>query len=314
MNFLGAAGGGFSFGVNTNGSSAPSGGTNYKSLGFGVVEDDESDAGSDDLYGSNSEVSDDDSDETDDQIQYVKPAEPAKTASPAVQPDSDDDDVIFVSVSTRLPDDAALVKKAKELGLPENFYNYLECPEPESDGETFPWERENGTEPEPAAEKPEAPAEPDVKPASTGFSFNFNSSSPNKSTFAAINQTGFSGGFGSGGFGGFKNAGQALFSNDDNAGNASNGGDDECNVAFKPVLEELPPEIEVTTGLENDIEIFSHRAKLFRFARETTPPEWKERGLGDIKITQNKETKVNILDLVHIVGPQNYRGKLRPWN
>jgi len=188
------------------------------------------------------------------------------------------------------------VKKAKELGLPENFYNYLECPEPESDGETFPWERKNGALPEPVAEKPvptekPIPTEPDVKPATTGFSFNFNSGSPKHlDAFGSITGTGQA--F-SGGFGGFKNAGQTLFSNDAAAdtGNA-NGGDDECNVAFKPVLDELPPEIEITTGLENDEEIFSHRAKLFRFARETSPPEWKERGLGDIKITQNIETKV----------------------
>ena len=45
--------GGFSFGVTTNGAAPPPSGTNYKSLGFGVVEDDESDAGSDELYGSN---------------------------------------------------------------------------------------------------------------------------------------------------------------------------------------------------------------------------------------------------------------------
>ena len=45
--------------------------------------------------------------------------------------------------------------------------------------------------------------------------------------------------------------------------------------------------------MEDEEEVFSHRAKLFRFARECTPPEWKERGLGDIKIMENNNTKVN---------------------
>ena len=46
--------------------------------------------------------------------------------------------------------------------------------------------------------------------------------------------------------------------------------------------------------MEDEEEVFSHRAKLFRFARECTPPEWKERGLGDIKIMENNNTKVKI--------------------
>ena len=55
-----------------------------------------------------------------------------------------------------------------------------------------------------------------------------------------------------------------------------------------------PLEVAVTTGMEDEQEVFSHRAKLFRFARECTPPEWKERGLGDIKIMENNNTKVKI--------------------
>ena len=68
----------------------------------------------------------------------------------------------------------------------------------------------------------------------------------------------------------------------------------ECTAEFAPVLSVLPPEVAVTTGLEDD-EVFSHRAKLYRFARECTPPEWKERGLGDIKITKTK-SQVNFND------------------
>ena len=63
---------------------------------------------------------------------------------------------------------------------------------------------------------------------------------------------------------------------------------DECTAEFKPVLKELPPEIEVKTGIEDDEEVFSHRGKLYRYARECNPAEWKKRGLGDIKILKTK--------------------------
>ena len=91
----------------------------------------------------------------------------------------------------------------------------------------------------------------------------------------------------------FKNAGKSIFgkqatTNGSEADNETANGDEECTAEFAPVLSELPPEVAVTTGLEDDEEVFSHRAKLYRFARECTPPEWKERGLGDIKITKTK--------------------------
>lgn len=33
----------------------------------------------------------------------------------------------------------------------------------------------------------------------------------------------------------------------------------------------------------------SRRAKLYRFASEIDPPEWKERGTGDVKLLKHKE-------------------------
>lgn len=44
--------------------------------------------------------------------------------------------------------------------------------------------------------------------------------------------------------------------------------------------------IEVKTGEEEEAVLYSHRAKLFRFA----DAEWKERGLGDVKILKHKQT------------------------
>ena len=286
-------GSGFSFGVSSaaGGSAGAAGKSDFSHLGFGVKET-ESDADSDELYGENSEAESEyeDGEVTDDD----------ETADQSAA-DQSDDDVIFVKVSSNLPD-AELVKKAKELGLPATFYNYLECPELDSDGETFPWERK-----EIKVESGQTEEREEQKPAPGGFSFGFGS--PSKSTFGSLASSGQkSGGFGGfgtsngstggafgGGFGGFKDAGKQLFSAATEQPDES-AGQDECNATFKPVLEELPPEIEVQTGLENETEIFSHRAKLFRFARECSPPEWKERGLGDIKIVQNDETKVKFTD------------------
>ncbi|XP_037949659.1 E3 SUMO-protein ligase RanBP2-like isoform X2 [Teleopsis dalmanni] len=70
---------------------------------------------------------------------------------------------------------------------------------------------------------------------------------------------------------------------------------------FKPVIP-LPDLIEVTTGEENELVLFEHRAKLLRFDKNTG--EWKERGLGNIKLLQNKNdvNQVRIVmrrELVH---------------
>lgn len=40
------------------------------------------------------------------------------------------------------------------------------------------------------------------------------------------------------------------------------------------------------TGEEDEDVVYSHRAKLFRFAEG----EWKERGLGDVKILKHKKS------------------------
>lgn len=54
---------------------------------------------------------------------------------------------------------------------------------------------------------------------------------------------------------------------------------------FKPIIP-LPAEIEVKTGEENEDITFSERCKLFRNIEN----EWKERGIGNIKILKTKDT------------------------
>ncbi|XP_053980788.1 E3 SUMO-protein ligase RanBP2-like [Hylaeus volcanicus] len=59
------------------------------------------------------------------------------------------------------------------------------------------------------------------------------------------------------------------------------------DIHFSPIIP-LPDKIEVKTGEEDEEVLYLHRAKLFRFDKETG--EWKERGLGDIKLLRHNQT------------------------
>jgi len=50
----------------------------------------------------------------------------------------------------------------------------------------------------------------------------------------------------------------------------------------------LTEQVETKTGEEEDTVIFKMRAKLFRF--DSSSSEWKERGTGDVRLLQNKES------------------------
>lgn len=60
--------------------------------------------------------------------------------------------------------------------------------------------------------------------------------------------------------------------------------EEESTAYFAPVIP-LPDKVEVRTGEEDEEVLYSHRAKLFRF-RDS---EWRERGLGDVKILQHRQ-------------------------
>lgn len=64
--------------------------------------------------------------------------------------------------------------------------------------------------------------------------------------------------------------------------------DERDGQYFEPVVP-LPDLVEVSTGEENEQAVFSHRAKLYRYDKDAA--QWKERGIGDLKILQNYETK-----------------------
>ena len=57
---------------------------------------------------------------------------------------------------------------------------------------------------------------------------------------------------------------------------------------FEPVVP-LPDLVDISTGEENEQVLFSHRAKLYRYVKDLN--QWKERGIGDLKILQNYDTK-----------------------
>lgn len=61
--------------------------------------------------------------------------------------------------------------------------------------------------------------------------------------------------------------------------------EEESTAYFAPVIP-LPDKIEIKTGEEDEDVLYSHRAKLFRFRNS----EWRERGLGDVKILKHKQT------------------------
>ncbi|KAG9323576.1 hypothetical protein KVV02_004826 [Mortierella alpina] len=63
--------------------------------------------------------------------------------------------------------------------------------------------------------------------------------------------------------------------------------EEEPEVHFEPVVK--LEAVQVKTHEEDEVALFKMRAKLFRFVKETN--EWKERGTGDVRFMQHKETK-----------------------
>lgn len=60
-----------------------------------------------------------------------------------------------------------------------------------------------------------------------------------------------------------------------------------CHEGWPPIS--VPSaQVEVVTGEEGEEVLYSHRSKLYRFDGATG--EWKERGLGDIKLLENRRT------------------------
>ncbi|XP_071758782.1 ran-specific GTPase-activating protein [Centroberyx gerrardi] len=74
---------------------------------------------------------------------------------------------------------------------------------------------------------------------------------------------------------------------EDHEASTDNAEDSNHDPHFEPIVS--LPEQEVKTLEEDEEELFKMRAKLYRFASENDPPEWKERGTGDVKLLKHKE-------------------------
>ncbi|KAJ8297193.1 Ran-specific GTPase-activating protein 1 [Rhodotorula toruloides] len=65
-------------------------------------------------------------------------------------------------------------------------------------------------------------------------------------------------------------------------------GEEESTAVFEPVVK-LDQTVEVKTHEEDEEALFKMRAKLFRFSSDSS--EWKERGTGDVRLLQHKQSK-----------------------
>ncbi|KAI9574897.1 ran/spi1 binding protein [Boletus coccyginus] len=64
--------------------------------------------------------------------------------------------------------------------------------------------------------------------------------------------------------------------------------EEETDLHFEPVIR-LTEQVETKTHEEDEDILYKMRAKLFRF--DTAGNEWKERGTGDARLLQHRETK-----------------------
>ncbi|KAL2715240.1 ran-specific GTPase-activating protein-like isoform X1 [Vespula squamosa] len=60
----------------------------------------------------------------------------------------------------------------------------------------------------------------------------------------------------------------------------------ENDVHFEPIIS--LPLIEVSNNEEDEVEMIKLRAKLYRYDSTSSPPEWKERGTGEVKLLRHK--------------------------
>ena len=204
----------------------------------------------------------------------------------------DTDEVIITQV-----EEATLEQKekARKFKLPENFYLYLSRPScpgcrgctddlTGTDASTDlnikpkgrPVPRVSTQEPSPSAPGPFG------RFVSMSFS-DFTKGMPNTFDWMTEQDSG-----------GFRSGGQIFgrqVKGDQEGDEDEVNPEEEADIHFKPVVS-LPERYEVKRGEEKDDVVFASRAKLFRFDGK----EWKERGIGELKILRNRQSgKVRLL-------------------
>ena len=216
-----------------------------------------------------------------------------------------EEDVIFLYEELPEPD---LVAKAEKFMLPRSFYLYENKPPcPGCRG----CDDHLGPPPEEKAPEPLSPATDPVPLTSAT-----NSSQPIVSTTlqetTATKQTTSSGFSAAGMFSfsdimsqsastshfskgqgfSFHGAGAQLFTSKEDTGGDDNP-EREADIDFKPIVT-LPESFTAKSWDDDADELFVHRSKLFRF--DSGSGQWKERGVGDIKILKHRKTgKVRVI-------------------
>ena len=128
---------------------------------------------------------------------------------------------------------------------------------------------------------------------SSGFVFGGSSSMNSFASFASVKPAGFDapsssdmspfGGKTSQVFGSAQCKGEDSNSESEDSDNEEH----EPDIDFQPIVD--LPEVEVKTMEEDEDIVFKMRAKLFRFDKDTS--QWKERGVGEVKLLEHKTTK-----------------------
>lgn len=197
-------------------------------------------------------------------------------------PNEDDIKVVFEATAT-----ADQITQAESLLLPKNFYLYENkepCPGCIGCNDIIPPRKGS------SADESKEKTPPTVEPEKPDTNILFGSSKINTFSFAALANKADSDVITKSSPSRkniYAGAGAPVFGT---LNNSTDEGNDEvvqsADIHFEPVIP-LPDLVEVKTGEEDEIPIFVHRAKLFRYDAKTK--QWKERGLGDIKILSHKE-------------------------
>eukprot|EP00878_Enallax_costatus_P001073 GHUV01001210.1.p1 GENE.GHUV01001210.1~~GHUV01001210.1.p1 ORF type:complete len:255 (+),score=105.42 GHUV01001210.1:83-847(+) len=96
--------------------------------------------------------------------------------------------------------------------------------------------------------------------------------------------TAFGSGGGFGAFTGVSSTAETAAEGDEDDGATA---EEECQAEYKPVVQ--LEEVETSTGEEDEEALLELKCKLYRF--EAAGNEWKERGLGIVKLLRHKENK-----------------------
>ena len=166
--------------------------------------------------------------------------------------------------------------------LPETFYLYetkQPCPDCRGCVENYHQEITEKSEGKVHQQNQEG-ITANSKPSEASLEPVFGSKSSTFSLFAVLssNNSGTSGI--TGGSGPFPGAGAALFGEKEKEGY----NEDNYDPQYKAIVQVTKLD-NIKTGEEDDEIIFKHRAKLYRFDKQ-----WKDRGIGDIKLTKNAKT------------------------